>query len=686
MVFVLALVVIFEGLGGDIDEFENRLVHQVEALRIRPLTIIAYGIEDALSAPVNAVLRWLTILVLLVFKRWRHLLVYLGAMLLVGFVVTSLGLIFIRARPIGVDVIGQWQGSALPSRPVAMISATLIGILYTVIPQGRYRDKGKWAAGAIILLYGANRIYLGVDHPMDVAMGAIFGVTIPVTMFRLLTPGEVFPITYKRGRTAHLDIGGKRGTAIKTALADQLGLTIIDMKPFGLGGSGGSTPMKLEVEGGPDRYLFAKLYAANHLRADRWYKLGRTLLYGRLEDEASFSTVRRLVQYEDYMLRLMRDGGVNGPRPYGFVEITPEREYVIVMEMIDGSKEILDVPVTDEMIRNGLLQVKRLWDAGLAHRDIKPSNVLARGDEVFLIDVAFGETRPSPWREAVDLANMMLVMALAGAEPERVYRIGAEIFTEDEIAEAFAATQTVTVPSQSRQLMKKEQRDLIRRFRALAPERRPVSIQRWSYRRVALTVACALGAFLVGLLVANNLRGAGLAVAPEATRGSFALVTRSPLCRDLTGLDPMGLVAQSVPSASYIPCTTDDPQGWEFYAMDVRNGRTKMFFDADPTPAHSGDHELVVTMTASCPARGEERASGLEGVTRLDVSEGTANSFTGERRFIFEGGCVIYSYDLSGPEWPNFVSASSLALDFRSREDFNAQVRRLLGWDEDEGI
>ena len=39
--------------------------------------------------------------------------------------------------------------------------------------------------------------------------------------------------------------------------------------------------MRLELRGAADvRYLFAKLYASNHLRADRWYKLARTILYG----------------------------------------------------------------------------------------------------------------------------------------------------------------------------------------------------------------------------------------------------------------------------------------------------------------------------------------------------------------------------------------------------------------------
>jgi tRNA A-37 threonylcarbamoyl transferase component Bud32 len=64
--------------------------------------------------------------------------------------------------------------------------------------------------------------------------------------------------------------------------------------------------------------------------------------------------------------------------------------------------------------------VLRLWDAGLAHRDIKPANLLVRDHRMLLIDVAFVQARPSPWRQAVDLANMMLCLALRSS-PEQVY-------------------------------------------------------------------------------------------------------------------------------------------------------------------------------------------------------------------------------------------------------------------------
>ena len=131
--------------------------------------------------------------------------------------------------------------------------------------------------------------------------------------------------------------------------------------------------------------------------------------------------MRRLVQYEDYALRVMRDAGIPTAAPLGIVELTPEREYLLVTEFFDGAVEIGEAEVDDQIIDEGLALVRRLWDAGLAHRDIKPANLLVSDGHLIVIDVAFVQVRPSPWREAVDLANMMLVLAVR-TDAERVYR------------------------------------------------------------------------------------------------------------------------------------------------------------------------------------------------------------------------------------------------------------------------
>src|SRR5207253_8055853 len=97
--------------------------------------------------------------------------------------------------------------------------------------------------------------------------------------------------------------------------------------------------------------------------------------------------------------------------------------------------------------------------------------------ELLLIDVAFAQVRPSPWRQAVDMGNMMLVLAVR-TDPERVYRRALTYFTEAELAEAFAATRGVASPTQLRAFMKRDPRDLLGEFRALAPPRKPTVLQR----------------------------------------------------------------------------------------------------------------------------------------------------------------------------------------------------------------
>ena len=285
----------------------------------------------------------------------------------------------------------------------------------------------------------------------------------------------------------------------------------------------------------------------NHVRADRWYKLGRTILYGRLEDEAPFQSVRRLVQYEDYALRVMRDAGVPTAAPLGIVELTPEREYLLVTEFFDGAVEIGDAEVDDQIIDEGLALVRRLWDAGLAHRDIKPANLLVKDGHLVVIDVAFAQVRPSPWREAVDLANMMLVLAVR-TDAERVYQRALAYFTPDEIAEAFAAARGIASPTQLRTV------DEARRARPASPSSGP-------WRPPGDRSRCSVGAAPVSCWRSGsrcspcsrcvNVYGmftpAELPIGDEPTCGTD---------------DVMILMAQAVPTAPAVPCVASLPAGW----------------------------------------------------------------------------------------------------------------------------
>jgi tRNA A-37 threonylcarbamoyl transferase component Bud32/membrane-associated phospholipid phosphatase len=488
---------------------DHRALELLSSLRTPWLTTVMRTAGIVATAQALTVIWWIALAILLVWRRWRHLFVWLGALLVVSTFTTVAGGLIQRPRPVGIEILGHWEGYAMPSRPMAVLSAVGVCALYALVPSGRPRERGKVVVAALIAVTAVSRLYLAQDAPTDVVNGVVFGVAIPLAAFRLFTPGSVYPVSYRRGRTAHLDLSGRRLEAIERALQDQLGVIPLAVEPFGLAGSGGSTPMRVRVKGEPESYLFAKLYSGTHLRSDRWYKLGRTLMYGRLEDEKAFNTVRRLVQYEDYMLRVMRDAGLPVPHPYGIVEITPEREYLLVAEMLDGAKEVGEADVDDAIIDQGLDIVRRLWDGGLAHRDIKPANLMVRDGRLHLIDSAFGQIRPSPWRQAVDLGNMLLVLALR-TDAARVYERAVSRFTVDEIVEAFAATRGLTMPSQLRAMMRQQGRDLHAAFVAMLPyPPQPVRIQRWSMRRLMLT-AWVLVLAAAASLVAIELLGSPL--------------------------------------------------------------------------------------------------------------------------------------------------------------------------------
>jgi membrane-associated phospholipid phosphatase/tRNA A-37 threonylcarbamoyl transferase component Bud32 len=641
------------------DQASTWLLRQLAAVRTPGLT----GPADWISmtgSTWHPAIGVAVLLLVIVFRRWRHLLVFVLCVFFVEIVSGMISGALSRPRPYGVPVIGRWEGYSAPSPAVLTTTFLLMAGVYCLVVPGRPRSVAKAVVGAVVAVFCLSRLYLAVDHPDDVLSGIVLGVAIPVAAFRYFTPDEVFPVVYRRGRTAHVDVTGSRGAAIRQAVHDQLGLTVLDIAPVGLESSAGSTPLRLTVEGDPSQYLFGKLYTLGHVRADRWYKLWRTILYGTLEDEHPFHSVRQLTQYEDYVLRLLRDAGVRSARPYGIVEITPEREYLLVTEFFSGAVELGDAEVNDGLIDQGLLLIRKLWDAGLAHRDIKPGNLMVRDSELLLIDAAFAQVRPSPWRQAVDLGNMMLVLAVR-TDAERVYRRALDYFTSDELAEAFAATRGVASPTQLRAFMKRDPRDLLAEFRALAPPRRPIGLQRWGARRV-IVAAAMLGAALLA---------ADLAV--DAFHPAVNTMTAAPFCG--TG-HAMILSAQAVPSSAMLPCIVARPSGWTAGGSEIASGRSVFWLNSD----QAGPRAVTVSLTASCDTSGAVRIpSDQAGAERFERPLSLQPRFTLTRMYTFDGGCVTYQFSFVPGAAPLLAIPVDTAVAFEPRTDLVRHVRRTEG-------
>jgi PAP2 superfamily protein len=113
------------------------------------------------------------IVALLVLRRFRHLIIWLVLTNLLALVGASiLGPVAQRPRPFGVEIREGWGGWAMPSMHLTYLALGLVTLLYTLVPEGRWRNTGKWVAVGLITLNALGRMALGADAPTDVLVGS----------------------------------------------------------------------------------------------------------------------------------------------------------------------------------------------------------------------------------------------------------------------------------------------------------------------------------------------------------------------------------------------------------------------------------------------------------------------------------------------------------------------------------
>src|SRR6266508_2735675 len=213
----LSAVVFARGLRGlavDVTVADDAVVRWLAGLDA-PGLVGGWRVLAAISSwwVLNGLLVGLLV-ALLVLRRFRHLIVLLILVQLMTLVVEAwVGPLAQRPRPFGVVIQAGWGGWALPPLQLTFFALGLVTVLYTLVPEGRWRNTGKWVATGLLALTALGRIALGADAPTDVLVAAAIGVTIPLVAFRLFAPNEVFPVTYRRGRAGDGDPAGAGGPA-----------------------------------------------------------------------------------------------------------------------------------------------------------------------------------------------------------------------------------------------------------------------------------------------------------------------------------------------------------------------------------------------------------------------------------------------------------------------------------------
>jgi hypothetical protein len=157
--------------------------------------------------------------------------------------------------------------------------------------------------------------------------------------------------------------------------------------------------------------------------------------------------------------------------------------------------------------------------------------------------------------------------------------------------------------------------------------------------------------------------------------GAAELVSlRMPKCGEV-GARTTFLMAQSVPDAALVPCIDEASLPGDLFMKEMRIDSTgARFAFVGDWPAPESDTaaplSLEVRFTSSCDV-GDAVAvpSDERDARRLERVERVAAGYTGERFYVFDGGCVTYRFDAQGDSWLSFVHEASQTWTFMPRTE-----------------
>lgn len=142
----------------------------------------------------------------------------------------------------------------------------------------------------------------------------------------------------------------------------------------------------------------------------------------------------------------------------------------------------------------------------------------------------------------------------------------------------------------------------------------------------------------------------------------------------------LAILAQAVPTASLVPCVEQMPVGWNFDALDVDSGLARFWLDSDRAGLRAAEVELVQTCDVAGATAIEAEDEGAQRYQRLSS---LSPRFVGTTYDVFDGGCVIYRFELTtGPHFGLYRELHDAVALF-PRQALRDDLRRDLGLDLD---
>lgn len=172
--------------------------------------------------------------------------------------------------------------------------------------------------------------------------------------------------------------------------------------------------------------------------------------------------------------------------------------------------------------------------------------------------------------------------------------------------------------------------------------------------------------------LAARLAAVLLATAATLT-GCAAFSNTAPGCDQPLRL---ALVAQSLPSASYLPCIRTLPQGWGTSGFRAAPGGTSFLLNSDRSPGQPVRVRLVAACQPGDASPSPPRAPGVVTYTRLTS---ITPRFAGSLYDVFPGGCVCYSFDFTLGSQISLMEQFEQAVGLYPRQQLRLVLKRKLG-------
>ncbi len=132
------------------------------------------------------------------------------------------------------------------------------------------------------------------------------------------------------------------------------------------------------------------------------------------------------------------------------------------------------------------------------------------------------------------------------------------------------------------------------------------------------------------------------------------------------------IAAQSVSTASQIPCLEQLPNGWQVASVKVDQHGTVVRLDSD----RAGDNAATLRLEAGCDISGAVSSpSELPAAARYDQIDRLEPGFRASRFYVFPGGCVSWTFDFDKGASATESVAIGDTLTLVSRESLNDNIR-----------